>query len=289
MPTASINGFEMHYEAKGAGFPLVYVHGGFGGMGTGLQPEVPVWRDRFAEQFKIITYDRRASGRSSYPEEGFTIETFAKDVRDLLTHLGHDQAHIWGTSAGGQITLAFGLQYPEAASSLVIAESAPWLSLDEDLKRKLKDRIDILNTEGPEAAYKARATGGTVGLNLFQGRPPMNEEEQRESRERMEQIREHLKAIPREERIAKYAGELRNYSAYLDWDATDQLKELKPPAFILYGTEDSVFPQKGSRDMCRLIPNVEFKAFEGAEHGVVKFPESIDLILSFIKRHTPVA
>ncbi len=117
----------------------------------------------------------------------------------------------------------------------------------------------------------------------------MNEEEQRESRERMEQIREHLKAIPREERIAKYAGELRTYSAYLDWDATDRLKELKPPAFILYGTEDSVFPQKGSRDMCRLIPNVEFKAFEGAEHGVAKFPESIDLILSFIKPHAPVA
>ena len=287
MPTDKINGFMMYYETRGEGFPLVYVHGGFGGIGTGLQPEVPSWQDSFAKHFKVITYHRRAAGLSSYPKEGFTMQNLAKDIRELLRHLGHDRAHILGTSAGGQITLAFGLQYPEATASLVITDSAPWLSLDEELKGKLRERIRILNEKGPEAAYEARSTAGTVGLNLFVGRTVRSEEESRAREEAMERTREQLRKISREERIAKYAGELCNYSAYVDWDAVPRLKDMKPPTLVLYGTEDSVFPAQGSRAMVELIPNLEYKAFDGAEHGVTQFAEAIELILSFLQRHTP--
>lgn len=287
MPTDKINGFMMYYETRGEGFPLVYVHGGFGGLGTGIQPEVPSWQDRFAKHFKVITYHRRAAGLSSYPKEGFTMQNLAKDIRELLQHLGHDRAHILGTSAGGQITLAFGLQYPEVTASLVITDSAPWLSLDEELKGKLRERIRILNEKGPEAAYEARSTAGTVGLNLFVGRTVRSEEESRAREEAMERTREQLRKISREERIAKYAGELCNYSAYVDWDAVPRLKDMKPPTLVLYGTEDSVFPAQGSRAMVELIPNLEYKTFDGAEHGVTQFAEAIELILSFLQRHTP--
>ena len=287
MPTAKINGFVMYYETKGEGFPLVYIHGGFGGLGTGLGPEGPPQSDHFAKHFQVITYDRRAAGRSGYPEEGFTMQNLAKDIRELLGHLGHERAHIWGISAGGQIALAFGLHYPEAAASLVVTDSAPWLSRDEELKDRLRERIRVLNEQGPEAAYEARASAGTVGLNLFVGRPVQSKEEQRSAEEAMERIRAQLRSIPREQRIAKYAGELRNYSAYVDWDATPQLEDVKPPTLVLYGTEDSVFPAPGSRTMVELIPNVEHRVFQGAEHGVTRFPEAIELILSFLQRHTP--
>lgn len=286
MPTADINDFMMYYETVGEGFPLVYVHGGFGGMGTGLQPETPAWVEEMAKHFQVITYDRRAAGRSSYPEEGFTMQNLATDIRELLRHLEYKRAHVWGTSAGGQITLAFGLYYPEAAASLVITDSAPWLSLDEELKNKLRERITVLNEKGAEAAYEARATGGTVGLNLFVGRPTGSEGEERQREAAMERTRAQLRAIPRDERISKYAGELRNYSAYMDWDTTPQLKDIQPPTLVLYGTEDSVFPSLGSVDMTRLIPNVEYRAFQGAEHGVTRFPEAIELALSFLRRHT---
>ena len=35
MPEAAINGTTIHYDVHGSGFPLVFVHGGFGGLGTG--------------------------------------------------------------------------------------------------------------------------------------------------------------------------------------------------------------------------------------------------------------
>lgn len=104
----------------------------------------------------------------------------------------------------------------------------------------------------------------------------------------LERARAQLREIAREERIAKYAGELRNYSAYVDWDATPRLHELKPPTLVVYGTEDSIFPAEGSRTMTQRIPNVEHKAFEGAGHGVtLAYPEATAVILSFLLRHTP--
>jgi len=216
------------------------------------------------------------------------MESFAEDLRELLRHLGHDCAHVWGTSAGGHIALAFGLEYPEATVSLVISDSAPWLSLDQELKDKLRRRIEILNRQGPSAAYEARAAEGTVGINIYTSGPGPSVEEGRSLEDMLEQARAQLRAIPREERMAKYAGELHNYSAYVDWDATPQLRELKPPTLIIYGTEDSIFPAEGSQTMTQLIPNVEHLAFEGAGHGVtLAYPEAIDAILSFLLRHTP--
>ena len=73
----------------------------------------------------------------------------------------------------------------------------------------------------------------------------------------------------------------------MDWDITPRLKDIKPPTLILYGTADSIFPSHGSETMTRLIPNVEYKAFQGADHGVAQLPEATEIILSFLQKHTP--
>ncbi len=144
MPLANINGFTMYYETQGEGFPLVYVHGGFGGLGTGLLPDPLPQQERFSRHFKVITYDRRASGRSSYPENGFTMENLARDIRELLRHLGHARAHIFGSSVGGHIALAFGLEYPEAAASLGrVPKVAPCRGLPSSVAGPMSSRSPL--------------------------------------------------------------------------------------------------------------------------------------------------
>ena len=290
MPTAAINGTELYYETHGSGFPLVFVHGGFGGLGTGAGAGVPTWVESFAQHFSVILYDRRSSGRSGYPETRHTMEQFADDIRELLRHLGHERAHVWGTSAGGPITLAFGLDHPEAAAGLVVAESAPWLSQDEELLWKLRERIRILETDGVEAAYAARREGGTVGLDLFAASRPSTAGagEQSARGGRRDQIRAQLAKVPREERMAKYAGELRTYAAYVDWDATKRFGELEMPLLCVYGTADSVFPDVGWHALAEGRPNVRCLAVEGAEHGTATQPPEIQTeILSFLRSNTP--
>src|SRR5690606_28034016 len=170
----------------------------------------------------------------------------------------------WGTSAGGPIATTFGLEHPDAAAGLVIAETAPWLSQDPDLLGRLRERIEVLNTRGVEAAYEARREGGTVGLNLFAAtRPAETEEEQRARDERRAAIQAQLAKVPREERIYKYGAELRTYAAHLDFDATSRFRELKMPVLIVYGTGDTVYPDVGWRELAEGMPNVEVAYFAG--------------------------
>ena len=289
MPTAAINGTEIYYETYGRGFPLVFAHGGFGGLGTGAGGNVPAWVERFSQHFQVILPDRRSSGRSGFPDVPHTMSLFASDIRELLRHLGHERAFVWGTSAGGPITITFGLEHPDAAAGLVVAETAPWLSQDPELLGKLRERIDILNANGVDAAYEARREGGTVGLNLFAAaRPAESEEEQRQRDERRAAIQAQLAKIPREERIYKYGAELRTYAAHLDFNATARFKELKMPVLIVYGTGDTVYPNVPWTELAEGMPNVEVALFEGQEHGAASnTPEGEARILEFLRSHTP--
>ncbi|MEZ4502395.1 MAG: alpha/beta hydrolase [Dehalococcoidia bacterium] len=290
MPTAQINGTEIYYETHGSGFPLVFAHGGFGGLGTGAGGNVPGWVERFAPHFQVILPDRRSSGRSGFPDVPHTMSLFASDIRELLRHLGQEQAFVWGTSAGGPIATTFGLEHPDACAGLVIAETAPWLSQDPDLLGKLRERIEVLNTKGVDAAYEARREGGTVGLNLFAAaRPAQSEEEQRQRDERRAAIQAQLSAIPREERIYKYGAELRTYAAHLDFDATSRFHELKMPVLVVYGTADTVYPNVEWEKLAEGMSNVEVRLFEGEEHGAASSTsEGEAAILDFLRRHTPV-
>lgn len=288
MPIARVGGTEIWYETHGAGFPLVFVHGGFGGLGTGLFLPPPPWVERFAREFRVILYDRRSSGRSGYPETPHTMRRLAADIRELLGHLGEARAHAWGTSAGGPITLAFGLEHPDAATSLVVADSAPWLSRDAELLGRLRERIRILETEGPDAAYAARREHGTVGLDLFARSRPARVATERASRDaQRDRIREQIASIPREERVRKYAGELRNYAAYLDHDVSPRFAELTMPVFIAYATGDTVFPEAGWAELAAGRPHVTYHAING-EHGAAgQDPATLDAILEFLRRATP--
>lgn len=287
MPVSRINGTEIYHETHGDGFPVVFVHGGYGGLGTGQGGLTPGWVDRFAREFKVILYDRRSSGRSGFPTGKHSMEQFADDILELLHHLGHDRAGVWGTSAGGPITLEFGLRHPEAAASIVVTESAPWLSRDLELLRRLRERIALMESEGAESAYEARREGGTVGLNLFAATRPAQSPEEQEARDRnRDAIRAQLAAIPREERIAKYAGELRTYSAYVDWDATDRFAGLRVPALVVYGTGDTVFPDAGWDRLCEDMPNVTYFELEGAEHGsAISSDRMLNEIRAFFADH----
>ena len=289
MPTAEINGTEIYYEIHGSGFPLVFVHGGYGGLGTGAVPSNPDWLDKFTDDFQVILADRRSSGRSGFPEEPHTMEQFSADIVGLLDQLGHDRAHVWGTSAGGPITIQFGLSHPEMTTSLVVTDTAPWLTEDDDIKARLKERIGILEAEGGDAAYAVRREGGTVGLQLFSAsRPAADEAEKQQREERAAAIRAPLGAIPCEVRIAKYAGELRTYRAYVDWDATETFGSLAKPVLVLYGTGDTVFPDVDWASLAEGHDNITYREYPGAEHGITGVhPEALTEIRQFVRDASP--
>ncbi|HET8576971.1 MAG TPA: alpha/beta hydrolase, partial [Methylomirabilota bacterium] len=118
MPTARVNGVELYYEETGSGFPLIWSHE-FGGDYRSWEPQVRY----FSRRYRVITYNYRGYPPSSVPDDpaAYRNEILVEDLAALMRHLGIAKAHVGGLSMGGNVTLNFGIRYPEMAASLVIA------------------------------------------------------------------------------------------------------------------------------------------------------------------------
>src|SRR3972149_1025471 len=102
MPRARINGIDTYYEVHDQGQPLLFIHGGYGGAGATIVPQLlpEIVNIMPGNQVQTVIYDRRNSGRSEYTLSHFTNADLAEDACSLLDHLGIDRAIICGSSAG---------------------------------------------------------------------------------------------------------------------------------------------------------------------------------------------
>lgn len=294
MPIAHLNDIDIWYETYGSGFPLVFCHGGFGGLGSEATVNAPAWVAEFAEHFQVTLPDRRSSRRSGFSDAAHSMELLANDTLEVLHHLGHERAHIWGNSAGGPIAIQFALMYPEATQTLMAVETSPkfWnadIESDRDLLERLRERLRILDTEGEDAAYAARRTSGNVGFQAFRASRPLVGESDAARREaRREALAAQLEGIPREERVTKYAGELRTYSAFVDWSARERFRQLTMPVLIPYSLDDTQVPNARWDELTAGMPNVTYLPVRGVDHGgTMTVPGVKDRMLAFLVEHTP--
>src|SRR5919199_1826102 len=88
---------DLYYEDRGSGKPVVLIHG-YPLSGASWEKQVPVLLNA---GYQVITYDRRGFGKSSQPAEGYNYDTFAEDLRKLITQLRLEDVTLVGFSMGG--------------------------------------------------------------------------------------------------------------------------------------------------------------------------------------------
>lgn len=116
-----IDDFEMYYETRGDGEPLVLLHGG-GGAGTN-------WRLIFEQPprgYRLIVPDLRGHGRSTNPSDNFTFRQSALDVFALLDHLHIDRFKAIGVSLGAKTLLHVATLQPARVDAMVLVSAAPY-------------------------------------------------------------------------------------------------------------------------------------------------------------------
>jgi hypothetical protein len=92
MPTVQCGEVTIYYEEAGTGDPLFFI--------CGLGADLQIWRFRVSElnqSYRVICYDNRGAGRSSAPDEPYSVEGMAADVIALLDHLQILAASILGS------------------------------------------------------------------------------------------------------------------------------------------------------------------------------------------------
>jgi non-heme chloroperoxidase len=114
-----VNQTTLHYFECGSGEPLIFVHGGLGGLHT-FQPHAQT----FATSFRVIAYSRRYYPPNSplRAEDGNPFRTHVADLAALVKTLNATPVHLVAHSGGAYIGLALAVEHPDLVRSLVLGE-----------------------------------------------------------------------------------------------------------------------------------------------------------------------
>jgi pimeloyl-ACP methyl ester carboxylesterase len=112
-----VEGARMHYLEKGAGPPLVLIHGLAGQMRHFTYAMV----DRLAADHRVIAIDRPGAGHSvRHAGASARLGVQAGSVAALMRALGVERAVLVGHSLGGAASLAVALAHPELVAGLAL-------------------------------------------------------------------------------------------------------------------------------------------------------------------------
>lgn len=113
---------DLYYEDHGSGNPVVLIHG-YPLSGASWEKQLPVLLNA---GHRVITYDRRGFGKSSQPTTGYNYDTFAEDLRSLVTQLKlSDFALVGFSMGGGEVARYLGKYGSKGVSKAVIISGVP--------------------------------------------------------------------------------------------------------------------------------------------------------------------
>jgi 3-oxoadipate enol-lactonase len=98
------------------------------------------------DEAEILTFDCRGHGKSPRTPGPYTTELFARDLAELLDHLGWDRAVVAGCSMGGNVAQTFAAQHSERVSALGLIDTTAWYGAEA--AAKFKERADLARTDG---------------------------------------------------------------------------------------------------------------------------------------------
>ena len=108
----------LYYRDAGSGFPLVFLHGGWGYEIYPFDRQI----EEFARDFRIYIPDRTGYGRSLHIEQlpiDFHSRAADETIR-FLEALHIDRPVLWGHSDGAVIAAKIGMFAPERVSGLIL-------------------------------------------------------------------------------------------------------------------------------------------------------------------------
>ena len=161
-----VGGDVIEYEDRGAGEPILLVHGG-----VFADWFVPVLRSGALDGFRVVRLRRAGYAEGSEPTTPRSFADHARHCGLVLDALGLARAHVCGHSSGALVGLQLALDRPEVVHSLVLLEPAPGGALGGPVDPAAADLIG-----GAMAAWAAGDP--TTGVDRFLtavGRPDYRE------------------------------------------------------------------------------------------------------------------
>jgi len=267
MPTAKVGDINIYYESHGDGEALLLIMG-YGQHSAHWATLIP----SFSQEYRVISFDNRGTGRSDKPNIPYTMKMMADDVKGLLDAIGVDSAHAFGISMGGMVAQELALNYPDKVISLILGctfcggtKAIP--STPEALAFLLSPEMGKLPVE-----ERARVTVPWLWTQEFIDKNP--------------EAVELYVAI-----TSKYPTPIHGFAcqaqAIAAHDTYERLPQIMAPTLVIVGDADRIIPAENSEVLASRIPNAELVILRNAGHGffVDAEAEATRAILDFLRRH----
>lgn len=258
--------YDIHYEERGSGFPLLLIHG-LAGDHHAWDPLMELWQRRF----RVIAPDNRGAGKSTQVDEAITTRDIALDMLALMDALDVRTAHVIGRSMGGAVAQHLALLAPERVTSLVLCAS--FARLDAFGARVLANMREVLEVTGSWAAHARHSVQNFVSAEFFDAHP--------------ERVRAIEELIGGEQRLP--ACYIRQNHACLEHDTLDALKAIRCPTLVLAGGRDPICPPVCAQWMRDGIAGAKLVVFERSSHFfLMEEPERfVRIVDEWLDAHKP--
>jgi pimeloyl-ACP methyl ester carboxylesterase len=122
----TVDGTRLHFLIRGAGRPVVLIHGNPGSGQDWTRVFGPL-----AANHKIVAFDRPGHGQSQRPKHiDATAEVQARLLHDALKQLHVERPIVVGHSWGGALALVYAINYPKEVAGVVLVAPAVYESQD---------------------------------------------------------------------------------------------------------------------------------------------------------------
>ena len=240
-------GVRLHAEVTGrSDAPVVLL---IQGLGTDKNGWV-LQRFGMATRYRTIAFDNRGSGRSTTPDEPFTLEDMADDAAAVLEHFGVTNAHVVGASMGGAISQILSVKHAALVRSLTLVCTAcrnkPWRT------ELLRHWADTANVRGMRE-WANDSARWLVGPRSFRRLAPA-----------LTWLGPFATHRPSKGFTAQVEAIVST-----DDSMVAELSSITAPTLVIVGNQDILTPRADSEEIAERIAHAELVVISGAAHGLM--------------------
>jgi pimeloyl-ACP methyl ester carboxylesterase len=252
LPPASlvaVDGRSVHVVDRGAGEPLVLLHG-FGASTRIWEPVIP----ELAKTRRVVAIDLNGFGWTERPHEraAYTLAGQERLVLGVADALGLDRFDLAGHSYGGAISIFLAARHPERVRSLVLVDSA--LPAYGTLRRRKRFANRTL------AGLYVR----TIGLTARRVRAGLEESYADDSKVTDELVGAYLERL----RVEGVEDAFYGLTAPTGTPPDEvDLAALAPPVLLVWGGEDEVISAAAGREVAAKLRDAAFAELPACGHS----------------------
>jgi 4,5:9,10-diseco-3-hydroxy-5,9,17-trioxoandrosta-1(10),2-diene-4-oate hydrolase len=269
-----IGNFNTRYWAEGSqGPPVILVHG--------LGEHIEFWLANFsvlAEKHRVYAVDLPGHGRTDkFLKASYEISDLAQFVKDFMTALEIEHAHLVGHSLGGAIGTRLSLMHPAAVDKLVLVSSA---GLGREVSMML--RIPSIPLLGEMLLSRPSREGAENFAKVIMYDPAVMPEDFFELLYQMSLLPNRQKSFLK---VLRASVNLFGQSKSLYSPKHIQgLPSITKPVLVVWGRQDQFVPVAHAEVAAQNLPNVRVQIYDNCGHvPMLELPLSFnELLLEFL-------